>query len=417
MAQKLIFHVDVNSAFLSWTAAYRVQALSDPLDLRTVPSVICGNRDVRHGIVLAKSVPAKAYGIRTGEPLFLAKQKCPNLIVAQPDYGLYVEASRKFVSYLKTVAPVVEQYSIDEAWADLSGTERLYGDPVALAHRMKDTIFETLGFTVNIGVSSNKLLAKMAGDLEKPNKVHTLFPEELPQKLWPLPVRDLFLVGRATEKKLHQMGIDTIGQLAACDLDFLREKLQKQGEIIWQFANGYNTESVLPFQADNKGYSNSTTLPFDITDRPSAQQVLLSLCETVGMRLRKDGLRGSCIAVQLRTDRFVDSCHQIQMDAATNVTEELYHMACVAFSQAWRGQPLRQIGVQVTRVGRQPYRQFSLFHEKDYDRLEKMDLAVDALRNKYGEDSILRARFLKGELPHMAGGLAKERRTGVTKTV
>ena len=173
----------------------------------------------------------------------------------------------------------------------------------------------------------------------------------------------------------------------------------------------------MPFQADNKGYSNSTTLPFDITDQPSAQQVLLSLCETVGMRLRKDGLRGSCIAVQLRTDRFVDSCHQIQMDAATNVTEELYHMACVAFSQAWRGQPLRQIGVQVTRIGRQPYRQFSLFHEKDYDRLEKMDLAVDALRNKYGEDSILRARFLKGELPHMAGGLAKERRTGVTKTV
>lgn len=417
MAKRVVFHIDVNSAFLSWTAVYRVKVLGESLDLRTIPAVICGDQESRHGVILAKSLPAKALGIQTGEPLFQARQKCPDLVVAGADYGLYVEASRRLVSYLREVAPVVEQYSIDEAWADFSGTQSLYGDPVALAHRMKNEIRERFGFTVNIGISTNKLLAKMAGDFEKPDKVHTLYPEEIPEKLWPLPVRELFLVGRATEKKLHQMGIRTIGELANCDPTFLRSRLHKQGEVIWQFANGYNTQAVLPFQPDNKGYGNSITLPYDVTDRVSAEQVILSLCETVGMRMRRDGMCGSCIAVHMRTDQFLDYSHQMQMDSATNITGELYEMACTAFSQGWKGQPLRQLGVQVTRVSRNSYRQYTLFSGKDFEKLEQMDKTVDAIREKYGEDAIQRARFLQGELPHMAGGLAKERRTGITKEV
>ena len=154
---------------------------------------MAGDKDNRQGIILAKSQPAKKFGVQTGEPIFRAKQKCPGLVIVPPDYGLYVEASRHFTALLRQVAPVVEQYSIDEAWVDMTGTEGLYGSPVAAAETLRQRIYDELGFTVNIGISSNKLLAKMAGDFEKPNKVHTLFPWEMEEKLWPLPVRDLFL--------------------------------------------------------------------------------------------------------------------------------------------------------------------------------------------------------------------------------
>ena len=214
---RVIFHVDVNSAFLSWSAAYRVRVLGEQEDLRDIPSAVAGERAERHGIILAKSIPAKKCGVKTGEQIFLAQQKCPGLKLVPPDYALYVEASRRFIALLREFAPVVEQYSIDEAWADLSGTEGLYGSPVAAAELLRARIREELGFTVNIGISSNKLLAKMAGEFEKPDKVHTLFPEEVPQKLWPLPVRELFMLGPATERRLNRIGIHTIGELAQAD--------------------------------------------------------------------------------------------------------------------------------------------------------------------------------------------------------
>ena len=214
MAQRVIFHVDANSAFLSWTAVYRLKVLGEKEDLREVPSVIAGDKESRHSIILAKSVPAKKFGIQTGEPLFQALEKCPGLRIEAPDYALYVEASRHFVQVLRQFSPYVEQYSIDEAWVDMTGTERLWGSPRLAAEQMRKRIWDELGFTVNVGISSNKLLAKMAGDLEKPNKVHTLFPEEMESKMWPLPVRDLFLVGPATERKLKLYGIYTIGDLA-----------------------------------------------------------------------------------------------------------------------------------------------------------------------------------------------------------
>lgn len=419
--KRVIFHIDVNSAFLSWTAAYRVQVLGETLDLRTVPSVIVGDQSKRHSIVLAKSHPAKQFQIHTGEPLFLAKQKCPDLKIAAPDYGLYVEASRHFIALLNHVSPVVEQYSIDEAWADFSGTQRLYGSPVAAAQALQRDIYEKLGFTVNIGISSNKLLSKLAGDFEKPNKIHTLFPEEIPAKLWPLPVRDLFQIGPATERKLRYMGITKIGQLAAADPQFLRRKLGKQGEVLWQFSHGYGMENLQAQPAENKGYSNAATLPFDIVDHQKAHQVLCSLCETVGMRLRRDGKTAGCIAVYLRTNRFQGSTHQMQLSGATASTQELYQAACRVFDEAWDASaPLRQLGVQVTKLDTQCYRQYDLFdglRPEQWSRHEKIDAAVDGIREKYGENAILRARFLKSELPHMAGGLAKERRTGVTKPV
>ena len=421
MADRVIFHVDANSAFLSWTAAYKVKVLGEEQDLREIPSVVAGDKASRHSIILAKSGPAKKYGIQTGEPLFLALEKYPDLVVVPPDYELYVEASRHFVNMLQQFSPVVEQYSIDEAWVDMTGTERLWGAPRLAAEQMRQRILNELGFTVNIGISSNKLLAKMAGDFEKPNKVHTLFPEEIPDKFWPLPVRDLFLVGSATERKLKMMGIRTIGDLAHADCALLRKRLGKHGETIWHFANGRNADAVTPEPAENKGYGNSTTTAQDVVNAEQAHQVLLSLCETVASRMRRDGKCGSCLCVHLRTNEFRCFSHQSVLNGSTNITAELFEAACRVFDEAWDGiTPLRQLGVQITRLSNEPYQQFDFFSgltPEQYEKKLKLDETVDALRDKFGEDVIRRAKFAQNPGEHMAGGLSKARRTGVTKPV
>lgn len=421
MAQRVIFHVDANSAFLSWSAAYRVKVLGEETDLRDVPSVVAGDKASRHSIILAKSIPAKKYGIQTGEPLFQAMEKCPGLVVIPPDYGLYVQASRHFVDMLRQFSPAVEQYSIDEAWVDMTGTQRLWGPPRLAAELMRRRINEELGFTVNIGISSNKLLAKMAGDFEKPNKVHTLFPEEMEAKFFPLPVRDLFLVGAKTEKKLQTLGIYTIGDLASADVRVVKKRLGKQGELLWHFANGRNADAVTPEPAENKGYGNATTTAHDVVTHEEAYQVLLSLCETVATRLRKDGKCGSCVSIHLRTNEFRHFSHQCVLHGATNMTSEIFEASCRLFDEAWDGiTPLRQLGVQITRLSGEPYQQFDFFSglsPQQFERKLRLDETVDALRDKYGEDIVRRAKFANGSAPHMAGGLGKERRTGVTKPV
>lgn len=421
MAERIIFHVDVNSAFLSWTAAYKIKVLGEEEDLRDIPSVVAGDKESRHSIILAKSAPAKKYGIHTGEPLFLALEKCPQLAVVQPDYALYVEASRHFVDMLGQFSPRVEQYSIDEAWVDMTGTERLFGSPRLAAETMRERIYRELGFTVNVGISCNKLLAKMAGDLEKPNKVNTLFPKEIPQKMWPLPVRELFSVGASTQAKLNRMGIYTIGDLANADVEILQKKLGKPGQTIWHFANGRSADAVSPEPEDNKGYGNSVTTPKDVVDTEQAHQVLMGLCETVAMRMRRDRICGSCVAVQLRTNTFHRFSHQSKLQGATSITAELFRAACGVFDEAWDGiTPLRQIGVQVTGLAKEPYQQFDLFSDvspERYERKLRLDETVDAIRDRFGEDVIRRAKFTNCTEGHMMGGLSKHRRTGVTKPV
>ncbi|MBQ7801776.1 MAG: DNA polymerase IV [Oscillospiraceae bacterium] len=421
MAERVIFHVDANSAFLSWTAAYKVKVLGEEQDIREVPSVVAGDRASRHSIILAKSTPAKKFGIQTGEPLFQALEKCPELVIVPPDYELYVEASRHFVEMLRQFSPAVEQYSIDEAWVDMTGTQRLWGSPRLAAEKMRTRIWEELGFTVNVGISSNKLLAKMAGDFEKPNKVHTLFPEEMAAKFWPLPVRDLFLVGSATERKLKMLGIYTIGDLAKADVRVLKKRLGKHGETIWHFANGRNADAVTPEPAENKGYGNSVTTARDVTTFEEGHQVLLSLCETVASRMRRDSKCGSCLTIHLRTNEFHHFSHQSQLLGATNITGEIYREACRVFDEAWDGvTPLRQLGVQMTKLSGEPYQQFDFFSGMSPEQFEKklkLDETVDALRDKFGEDAIRRGKFANKPGEHMAGGLHKSRRTGVTKPV
>ena len=230
--KSIVFHIDVNSAFLSWEAVYRLAHKGGKLDLREIASAVGGDITLRHGIILAKSIPAKVYGIKTGESIPEAKKKCPNLVLVPPNYGLYEQCSAAFMEILREYSDVVEQYSIDEAFVDMSTSCHLFGTLEQTAVQIKDRIREKLGFTVNIGISTNKLLAKMASDFQKPDRMHTLYPEEIKEKMWPLPVSDLFFVGRATATKLLSMGIRTIGELADADPVWLKKMLKKQGEIL-----------------------------------------------------------------------------------------------------------------------------------------------------------------------------------------
>lgn len=411
MPTPVIYHIDVNSAFLSWEAAHRLSQDSSATDIRLIPSVIGGSEENRHGIVLAKSPSAKAFHIHTGEPLVNARRKCPELMVIPPNYALYVSNSHKFIELLHAYAPVVEQYSIDEAFCDMTGTSRIYGSPVEFAEKLKNMIAEELGFTVNIGVSSNRLLAKMASDFEKPNRVHTLFPEEIPAKMWPLPVDDLFFVGRSTSKRLHTIGIHTIGELAACDVTLLQNHLKKQGEIIWNYANGRDVELVKDYKRANKSYGNSITISYDVTDAETAKIFLLSLCETIGARIRMDGAFISMVSVSIVDFNFHRQSHQMQLTGATNVTEVIYTSACQLFDQLWNHEPIRQIGVSTGHITDSDNRQYDLFDTEKNEKLSKLNAAIDSIRTRYGEDSIQRARFLNAEQSHMAGRLSKEKRT------
>lgn len=413
MPEPVIYHVDVNSAFLSWEAAHRLEEEPTGLDLRTIPSVIGGSEEQRHGIVLAKSTPAKAYHIHTGEPLINARKKCPDLYIAPPNYGLYVNCSHRLMELLREYAPVVEQYSIDEAFCDMTGTRRLYGSPIAFAGYLKDKIYSELGFTVNIGVSCNRLLAKMASDFKKPNLVHTLFPEEIPDKMWPLPVEDLFFVGRSTSKRLHDLGIHTIGDIAQCDVNTLRYHFKKHGETIWNYANGYDVELVTDHKTANKSYGNSITISYDVTDTETAKIFLLSLCETIGARIRTDQAYISVVSVSVLDYNFHHQSRQTSLPTPTNVTEVIYETACQLFQQIWNREPIRQLGVSTSHVTNEECQQYDLFSSEKNEKLSKLNSAIDNIRSRYGEDSIVRARFINTEQSHMSGGLSKEKRTGV----
>lgn len=397
MPSPLIFHVDVNSAFLSWESAYRLKQDPNAQDLRLINAVIGGDEEQRHGIVLAKSPSAKRYGVQTGEPLTHARKKCPDLVIAPPNHALYAEYSKRFISILEEVAPVIEQCSIDEAFCDMTGTTKLYGDPVLFAHKLKDRIYTELGFTVNIGISTNKLLAKMASDFKKPNLVHTLFPEEIPVKLWPLPLEDLFGIGKSSAKRLHSLGFKTIGDLAHANKQYLISNFKSQGEYIWNSANGIASADLTYIPPANKGYGNSVTLPYDVTDIDTANKILLSLCETVGARIRAEQAYISVVQVQIVDCEFVHHSRQTTLPSTTNVTEKIYTCAKQLFIECWDHTPIRLLGVSTSKASTESYEQYNLFDLDKFERLSKLNTAIDKIRSRYGDDSIKRACFVEKE--------------------
>lgn len=396
--EKLIFHIDVNSAFLSWEATRRVKQGEE--DIRLIPSAIGGDREKRTGVILAKSIPAKKYGIKTGEPVAMALRKCPDLFLERPDFHLYEESSKAFMDICREYAPVVEKYSVDECFLDMSGTHKIYPDPVAIAHTIKDKIRETLGFTVNVGIGSCKILAKMASDFEKPDKVHTLFRSEIPQKMWPLPIRDLFSVGASTAEKLEKARIKTIGDLANTPLDRVQKIVGvKLGKQIHDYANGIDDSSVLEAPEEAKGYSISTTLEEDIVTKEQAYKVLLALSDSVTARIRAENVKAYCVAVSIRSNDFKTKSHQKKLTDPTDISSEVYTLCKHLFNELWDGfTPLRLIGVALTDLTKEDQAQISLFPDERKERSRRLDKAYDAINQKYGSATIQRGTSLKSNL-------------------
>ena len=394
----LIFHVDVNSAFLSWEAARRVA--NGEADIRLIPSAIGGDREKRTGVVLAKSIPAKKYGIKTGESIAMALRKCPDLFLAKPDFRLYEQCSKAFMDICREYAPVVEKYSIDECFLDMTGTSWLYPDAVAIAHTIKDRIRDELGFTVNVGIGDCKLLAKMASDFEKPDKVHTLFRSQIPQKMWPLPVRDLFTVGAATAGKLEKARIRTIGELANSDLAYIQRITGvKMGQQIYNFANGIDPSPVLSAPEEAKGYSISTTLEEDVITQQQAHGVLLALTDSVTARMRADGVKAYCVAVSIRSNDFKTRSHQRKLMDPTDISREVYQISRQLFGELWDGHtPLRLLGISLTELTREEQPQLSLFPDEGREKARRLDEAYDAINSRFGASAIMRGSSVQSGL-------------------
>jgi len=398
---RIIFHVDVNSAFLSWTATQMVQ--EGKPDIRLVPSVISGDPKKRTSVVLAKSIPAKAFHINTGEPVSMALRKCPDLVTAPPDFALYSRFSKAFKDICRAYAPVVEEFSIDECFMDMTGTQAMYPDIIATAYELKDKIREELGFTVNVGIGSNKLLAKMASDFEKPDKVHTLFTDEIEQKMWGLSVRDLLFLGKASTQKLEGLYIRTIGELARADLSVIKNTLgNKAGEQMHRYANGIDDSPVAEQPRKAKSYGHSVTLEEDVTDFATAENLILALCDAAASRLRADGLRTANIAVNIRDSRFKNKSHQRQLETPTDITDEIYQIAVQLLHEVWKDrEPLRLLGVSLGDVSDDSAEQFSLFDADTEDKEKKrhLDAAVDSIRSRFGDATILRGATMNTKRP------------------
>ena len=390
----IFFHVDVNSAFLSWSALKELQNGSE-VDLRAIASAVGGDVSKRHGVILAKSPAAKQCGVQTGESIYSARKKCPGLVLVSPDFDFYVRNSQALMKIMEDFTPDIEQYSIDEAFLDMTGMEQLLGPPQVSAKKLADRVRTELGFTVNIGISTNRLLAKMASDFEKPDRIHTLFPEEIPEKMWPLPIGDLFRVGGSSVHKLQKLGIYTIGDAAKADRAFLESQMGKSGQAIWDYANGIESVPMVRESVKENSVGNSITTSHDITDREEAETILLSLAETVGARLRYAGKKAGVVTVQLTLSDFRKVSHQMKLDAATSTTDLIYEAAVVLLHQLWHGEPFRLIGISAGKAAEESFTQLSLFPDERQEKLAKLDAAMDSVRSRYGEKAVMRAKLMR----------------------
>ncbi|MGN1298222.1 MAG: DNA polymerase thumb domain-containing protein [Clostridia bacterium] len=388
--EKQILHVDVNNAFLSWTAVDMLKKGSK-IDIREIPAIIGGDETKRSGIVLAKSMKAKECGVRTAQTIYQAKIKCPNLKVFSSNFKVYREYSDKLYHLLLQYTDKIERFSIDECFLDM--TEYLMKDTLLnKAKEISKRVKEELGFTVNIGVANNKLLAKMASDFTKPDRVHTLFQEEIPTKMWTLPISELFMLGRKTVPKLYNMQIKTIGDLAKSDKKVLNKKFGKHGIQMWEYANGIDHSEVVYKQEKPKGVGNSVTLPENITEIEKLEEILLALTEQVTYRLRKHDLLANTVNVQLRTKDFEDTSHQGKLTTATSSTREIYEKAKQLLDEMYhKSMAIRLIGVRVDNLVEKEELQLSLFYDEKNEKQEKLDKVVDELKNKYGYNKITRA--------------------------
>lgn len=388
--ERQILHIDVNNAFLSWTAVDMLKNGSK-IDIRTIPAVIGGDEATRRGIVLAKSNLAKAVGIKTGEPLFSARKKCAYLKVFPSNHNLYNEYSNKMYNLLKEYTDEIERFSVDECFCDLTNYIRKNETLLGKAKEISSRIKEELGFTVNIGVANNKLLAKMASDFEKPDKIHTLFKNEIEKKMWQLPVSELFMVGRKSAPKFNQMGIFTIGDLAKSDKFFISKKFGKFGKMIWEYANGID-ESLVKYEEEKpKGIGNSITLPFDVDNIEKLEEVLMALSEHVCFRLRKSNMLATTVCVHIKAKDFKVYSKQRKLKLETDSTIEIYDEAKELLKEIKDNHFVRLIGIRVDGLEEKESKQISLFETNENNKHTKIDKTMDEIKKKYGYNSVTRA--------------------------
>jgi len=388
--KKQILHIDVNNAFLSWSAVERLKQ-GGKVDIRTIPAIIGGDEQQRKGVVLAKSNIAKQFGIQTGEPIYFARKKCPKLQVFQGNFKVYYKYSNALYNLLLEYTDKIERFSIDECFLDMTQYLPKGKKLIDIAYEINKRVKEKLGFTVNIGISENKLLAKMASDFEKPDKVHTLWKEEIESKMWNLPILELFMVGRKSIPKLQKMGIKTIGDLAKKEEKDLIKVFGKYGKMIWEYANGIDLSEVNYKNEKPKGIGNSITLPYDYSNIEKLEEVLIALVEQVTYRLRHHELLANVVNVQIKTNEFKVLSHQRKLDFATDSTKIIQEMAKKLLKEIYKNQAIRLIGIRVDQLVEKEERQISLFENTENEKQKKIDSVVDKIKEKYGYETITRA--------------------------
>lgn len=391
---KIIFHIDVNNAFLSWTAVDLLRS-GYKEDIREIASIIGGDEEKRHGIVLAKSPVAKKYGVVTAEAIYKARRKCPRLKIFPANYELYKKESDKLYNYFTTLTPDVYRFSIDECFLDFTGTSYLYDDYFKLACDIRKYINDNFGITVNIGIANNMLCAKMASDFLKPNKIHTLFKDEIEEKMWPLQVDELFMIGKRSAIILHQLGIDTIGDLANANEEILSKYFKKQALRMINSAKGIDDGIISFDKARDKSISVSETLEVDVVSITKLQEVLLYQAERVARSARREGVYARVVAIILKNSEFVTYQHQKKLVNPTNATEDVYKIACVLLKSIWKRDPIRLIGIRLSDFTKDNQKQVSLFEKESEVNVDKLQRVMDSINDKYGDLKIMPASMKK----------------------
>ena len=384
-------HIDVNNAYLSWTAVDLLDR-GYKIDIRNIESIIGGDESKRHGIVLAKSTVAKRKGVKTAETIKDAKRKCNNLQIFSPDYNLYKEMSDSLFNFISKYTPDIEKLSVDECFIDYTKVRKLYGDPIKFAYKLKNEIKQKLGFTVNIGIANNRLCAKMASDFLKPDRVHTLFYNEIEKKMYPLSIEELYGVGKSSSKKLRELNINTIGDLANSNYNILYKYFKNQTQKLIDSAKGIDDSIVNIKKSESECISNSTTTSYNLNTLDDIYKFLYPLVENVSMTLRKNNKYASGIGVILKDKNFKTYSHQRKLKNPTSNTDEIYRVAKELVKELWNEEGIRLVGISLNRFSNIQSYQISMFEDIDVVKSnDELDRVVDKLKNIYGSDIIKKA--------------------------
>lgn len=382
-----ILHIDMNNFYAS------VETLYHP-EYREVPMAVAGDKESRHGIILAKNMLAKQAGVQTAEAIWQAKKKCPQLVLCKPHHKRYEEFSRRAKAIYSEYTDLVESFGLDECWLDVYGSERLFGTGEEIAETIRARVKRELGLTVSIGVSFNKAFAKLGSDYKKPDAITVFGQAEMRSIIWKMPCEALLFVGPSTEKTLKKYGLFTIGDLAAMDLPAMRKLLGRSGETLWKYANGLDDSPVASLQhhEEAKSVGHSVTLPRDLTTEDEVRATLLRLSEAVAADLRRQNLKAGEVQLSIRSNRFEELQRQCRLEPPACDSQSIYHMVLELYHRENPHWAVRLLGVRAGKLVPKDAGQVSFFEQNhDAERREQLEQAVDVLRGRFGKQSVSRA--------------------------